>query len=142
MDWSYYGLLQLEIFEASLLFGGIMGALYDVFRIIRLFFRCKFWNIFIQDVIYFFILGVSTFLFILFINSGEIRFYILAGEIIGWIIYYITLGSLIYNTFNKFSKIIKKFFAKIFKFLLVPLNKLMTKIRLSCLKKNIYNSKI
>lgn len=120
---------QLQIFEISLLFGAALGAFYDLFRIIRIFFKCKFWDVFIQDIIYFFVSAVSTFLFILFINSGEIRFYILAAEIMGWILYYITLGNLIYNIFYRFSIVIKKFFMRIFKSISAPVKKICRKIR-------------
>ncbi len=69
--------------------------------------------IFFQDIIYFIISGLITFLFVLKFNHGEVRFYILAGEGIGWIIYHITLGEWIY----KFSsKIVKKLNFKILQF--------------------------
>ena len=130
-------MLQLEIFIYSFLFGAVLGIIYDIFRIIRLFFKSRFWNVFIQDIIYFFFSGVSTFLFILFINSGEIRFYILAGEAIGFIIYYLTLGNIIYSICDKFSGVIKKIYTKITVFLFAPINKLISKIRITCLKNKI-----
>lgn len=119
---------QLQTFEISLLFGAILGAFYDLFRIIRIFFKCRFWDVFIQDVIYFFISAVLTFLFILFINFGEIRFYILAAEIIGWILYYTTVGNLIHKLFCRFSIAIKKFFTPIFKSISSPVKKICRKI--------------
>ena len=58
-------------------------------------------GIFIQDVIYFIISGVVTFLFVLGMNKGEARFYILAGEGIGWIAYHLTIGELVYRSSEK-----------------------------------------
>ena len=135
-------MIHLGIFGFSIIFGAFLGIFYDIFRIIRIFFKCKFWNVFIQDIIYFFLSGVSTFLFILFINSGEIRFYILAGELMGFTLYYLTLGSLVYGIFYRFSRVIKKFFTKIFRALFVPIKSSVGKIRLICLKKKINNQKI
>lgn len=98
---------ELQIFIYSCIFGSFLSLVYDLFRILRLF-MCKFWSVFIQDMIYFLISGVGTFLFILYFNFGEIRFYILVGEIIGWLIYYLTFGSLFYKHFSKIAKLMKK----------------------------------
>ncbi len=105
--------LQLIIFVFSCLWGAGLGFLYDCFRIIRIMINPRNIFIFFQDVIYFIISGLITFLFVLKFNHGEVRFYILAGEGIGWIIYHTTLGEWIY----KFSsKIVKKLNFKILQF--------------------------
>lgn len=63
--------------------------------------------IFIQDVLYFILSGGVTFLFVLSVNSGNSRFYILAGEGIGWIAYHITIGEVIYKCSNKTVNFVK-----------------------------------
>lgn len=63
--------------------------------------------VFVQDVLYFIISGIITFIFVLGVNSGDSRFYILAGEGIGWIIYHITLGEMIYKYSSKIVSGIK-----------------------------------
>ena len=93
--------LQLLIFGYSCVLGAGLGLLYDFFRIIRMMINPRNIAVFIQDVIYFIISGIITFLFVLGFNSGEARFYILAGEGIGWIIYHITLGEVIYKCSGK-----------------------------------------
>ena len=92
---------QVIVFVYSLALGVVLGIMYDVFRIIRMIINSKYIAIFIQDVLYFILGGVITFLFVLGVNSGNSRFYILAGEGIGWIVYHITLGELIYKCSNK-----------------------------------------
>ncbi len=68
-------------------------------------------GVFLQDVIYFIISSIITFLFVLGFNHGESRFYILAGEGIGWIVYHITFGEVIYRCSAKIVKFLKNKFA-------------------------------
>ncbi len=96
--------IQLIIFGSSCLLGIALGFIYDLFRIVRMIINPKFVGIFIQDVIYFILSGVITFLFVLSLNNGESRFYILAGEGIGWITYHVTVGNFIYKLSGKFVK--------------------------------------
>ena len=110
--------MQMIIFTLSCILGIVLGVLYDIFRIIRMVINSKSIAIFIGDIIYFIISGIITFIFVLKINSGESRFYIMAGEGIGWIAYHLTLGNAIYKCSEKATKkinfytkkIIKKFF--------------------------------
>ena len=109
--------VQTMIFACSCILGTGLGILYDVFRIIRIAINSKNITIFMEDVIYFILSGIITFIFVLKINSGESRFYILAGEGIGWIAYHLTLGNAIYRYSEKVAKkvnfkvkkVIKKF---------------------------------
>lgn len=129
-------LSQLQIFWYSCFFGIILGIVYDIFRIIRMFFTCKIWNIFIQDILYFLIAGILSFIFILSVNFGEVRFYILAGEAMGWIVYYLTLGEVMNKISYKISRSIKNIFIKIYEIILRVSTLLVSKIGLKCLKNN------
>lgn len=135
-------LSQLQVFCYSCLFGIVLGVFYDIFRIIRLFFACRYWNIFIQDILYFSFSGIMTFLFILSINFGEVRFYILAGEAIGWIIYYLTIGEIMHKLSYKLVKTMKIVFLKIYNIIFKPMELVVSKIRLKYLKKNTNDDKI
>lgn len=107
--------MQMIIFALSCVLGIALGILYDVFRIIRMVINSKNITIFIGDIIYFIISGIITFIFVLKINSGESRFYILAGEGIGWIAYHLTLGNAIYKYSGKAAKRINFYTKKIIK---------------------------
>lgn len=99
--------MQLLVVEQifTLMYAGILGVVlgfaYDIFRILRMIVNSKNISIFIQDVLYFIISGIITFWFVLYFNSGDSRFYILVGEAIGWILYHLTIGNLIYRCSNK-----------------------------------------
>lgn len=95
---------QFLMVACSLAMGIFLGIFYDIFRIIRLLLNPKNLSVFIQDVIYFIISGFITFIFVLILNYGESRFYILAGEALGWISYHVTLGDFIYKKLKNIVK--------------------------------------
>lgn len=84
---------QWELFLYAGLLGVLLGAYYDVFRIIRYLTAQGKRQTFFWDLFYFFSSGVVTFLYLLAVNQGQMRFYLLAGELIGWCLYHLTLGQ-------------------------------------------------
>ena len=115
---------QVQIFWYSLVLGLILGMIYDIFKLFRLVFNSKKWSIFFQDILYFIIISLITFFFIIIFNKGEIRYYILIGQFIGWGIYYISCGRIVYKYSKNFLRIIKKCFCILFYPLRVIFNKL------------------
>ncbi len=83
---------ETVIFLFSCLLGGCIGAVYDVFRIIRFAFFHRRWVVFIEDCIFVFIAALFTFLFSVRHLNGFFRIFVVAGEILGFIIYYFTVG--------------------------------------------------
>lgn len=84
---------QTEIFFYSLGFGFLLGILYDVFRTLRLTLSRSAWVTFFADTLYFILCGFLIFFFMLVTDKGRLRLYAAAGEILGWIIYYFSLGT-------------------------------------------------
>lgn len=83
-----------ELFLAGGL-GFLLGALYDVFRVIRLMMKPSAKWVFVQDLLFFIISAVVTFLFALGINGGELRLYLFLGLIVGFVAYLCTLGRVV-----------------------------------------------
>ncbi len=103
---------QTEVFLYSCIFGSILGLYYDFFKIISMLIGKEKIKIFFLDLIYMAISGFFTFIFLLAVNYGNLRFYILAGEAMGWCIYHITLGSFVMyfaNALIKFFNILISF---------------------------------
>lgn len=101
---------QINVFFQSIVFGFSLGFIYDLFRVPRLVNRVNSWLLFFQDVFYFFICGVATFLFVLVVNYGDLRFFIAAGEIMGWCLYNLTVANvtkIIYKISLNFIQMIK-----------------------------------
>ena len=90
---------QTMTFLQSLLLGAALGMLYDVFRILRLLIPSGKVISFVEDIVYFLLCGVISFAFLIAVNNGIIRAYLLAGELLGAVLYYFTLGKFIYRIF-------------------------------------------
>lgn len=109
---------QITIFLFSLILGVCLSLLFDGFRIVNAVLKVNLKRIFFQDLIYFISSAIFTFLFVLVVNSGEIRFYIICGEIIGWMLYHVTVGKFFYKIFLTVVKFFCKWFSKLKKFVI------------------------
>ncbi len=111
---------QLNIFLCSLGLGFLLGIVYDAFRCIRLSITKSKPAVVIFDFLYFAVLGVTTFLFILAFNKGEVRGYIIIGEFIGLLFYYFSFGITAIKLTNTFVKYLRKIYSLIFKIISAP----------------------
>lgn len=111
---------QFTIFAASLGLGFLLGILYDVLRALRLSITKSRVALVIFDVLYFVLFGIITFLFILALNKGEIRFYIIVGEMIGAVFYYISFGIAVIKITDKAVALLHKLYAFIFRIISAP----------------------
>ena len=111
---------QLTIFLCSLGAGFILGIFYDVMRALRLSFTTSKAAVIIFDIVYFLLCGVLSFLFILSLNKGEVRFYIIAGEVIGWVFYYLSFGLAVIKITDAFIVFFHKVRALLFKAISAP----------------------
>ncbi|MFA6730574.1 MAG: spore cortex biosynthesis protein YabQ [Eubacteriales bacterium] len=104
-----YALSHYLIF-ASLLIGVVCGAVYDVFRILRVFTPKNAFLVFAEDLIY--CLFVAAALMILFYNytEGRIRFWAFAGVAGGFSAYYFTVGTLTRRAVKAAAALVLKFY--------------------------------
>ncbi|MCR5485508.1 MAG: spore cortex biosynthesis protein YabQ [Clostridiales bacterium] len=86
----------------------MLGVIYDLFRIIRLTFFPNERFIFLQDIIYAVVCSFASFLFFLVINDGNVRVYEFAGEILGFSVYYFSLGTLVIRISSRIIKFLKQ----------------------------------
>lgn len=125
---------QLKFFLLSLGVGFALGVFYDILRALRLSVTNSKAATIIFDILYFAVFGLATFLFILAINKGQIRFYIIFGEIIGAAFYYFSFGIAAIKLTDIFVKAFRHFFAFVFKILFAPF-RLVFKIFKKCFLK-------
>ncbi|MBQ3151602.1 MAG: spore cortex biosynthesis protein YabQ [Clostridia bacterium] len=91
---TYLGTIseQVTLFFKTCGFGFLLGALYEVFRVLRrLLTGGRF--ILLWDLLYSITASVTGFLFLLSYGNGKLRLYIVIGMIIGFSVYYLTLGT-------------------------------------------------
>lgn len=120
---------QTSAFLWSVLFGAFLGLFYDFFRILRIAVRTLPIIVFFQDVIFWFLSGLSTFIFIFTVNSGELRLFLFLGILTGSAAYYFTLGMLVMAFAKTIISFIKYIAGMIFTVILLPfslLNRIFT----------------
>ncbi len=106
---------QTEIFFLSLGFGFLLGIVYDIFRTLRLIIsRSAIFTVF-MDILYFVLCAVLIFSFNLVVDSGKIRIYVLLGDVLGWLIYYFSLGEISVKVSNKIISSFRKLFRSVSK---------------------------
>ena len=89
------------IFLQSCVLGAVLGMIYDGFRIFRLLPGCS-RGLFWQDGCYFLVAASLLFRFALRLCSGQLRLFVLIGCGLGFLLYYTTVGTLVYGFFRWF----------------------------------------
>jgi len=102
---------QTRLFLLSLGFGFVLGILYDLFRIIRLLTAkngCA--ALLVQDILYSLCCTALSFFFFLAVGDGAVRFYLLGGEILGWLVYYVSFGTVALRFSEWLVRLLRRFF--------------------------------
>ena len=87
---------QILTFLYSILLGFILCILYDVFRSLRKALPHGRVAVFFEDILFFSISAVITFLFLLARTGGGLRGYVFVGVLAGFVAFRLTLSRLIY----------------------------------------------
>lgn len=106
---------QMQVFFGAILLGACFGLLYDLFRIIRLVFFKSFTAVFFEDILFWIIVTVVSFFFTILFNNGELRLSLVISGTLGFLIYYFTLGRLVFRFFFAFFGAIEKTISKMHK---------------------------
>ena len=132
---QFYNLLVFTII------GIIIGVIFDIFRILRKTFKTPDFITYIEDFLFWILVGIILLFSIFNFNNGEIRSYVFIGLILGITIYIITISKY----FIKISVIILNFLKNILyipfkiinKYIIKPILYGINKIRQKIQSKNI-----
>lgn len=111
---------QTELFLLSVLLGGCLGVLWDVFRAVRAIFPVMGKSVptAVCDALYIVLCGIAIYFFSLIAGDGMVRGYYWAGAFIGALIYILTAGTVVIGiiraVFGTIYKVIGGIFRKIF----------------------------
>lgn len=111
---------HLEIFLLSLGMGFLLGILYDAVRIIRLIVSKGKAALFIFDFLYLALCSVLVYLFIIAVNMGAVRAYIILAQMLGFFCYYISFGIIVIRLSEKIVSAVKKISAKAYSIIKKP----------------------
>ncbi len=116
------------MFLLSVVLGAALGVLYDVFRAFRVIFPPAAGKkaVILEDIIFWLIYGFCLFCYSAMFARGQIRFFMFFGSLIGFVLYLVTVGSVVIgvirSVFGTFYRILHKVysimiepFVKIFK---------------------------
>ena len=112
---------QSAVFLFSCVVGGLLGAFYDVFRIIRIAFNSKWLSVFFQDLIFCIFSAFSIILLVFYTNSGRVRWFSLFGCFTCFVIYHLTIGRFIMFVSKKIISFIKKVLRFLYNITIIPL---------------------
>lgn len=112
---------QARVFMYAVGFGFLIGILYDVFRTIRMLVSNGKKAFMVFDVLYAFTAAILTFLFLLTVQSGRVRGFVLFGELLGFLIYYISFGLLVVRVSDKIVHGLRRFFKGMFRLVTKPI---------------------
>lgn len=108
-------------FLYALIFGGLLGVFYDIFRILRIAFPTRPLTVFIQDLSFWAVCAVVSFLFLLTNVDGSVRFFLLLGECIGATLYYFTVGSFVMKVAHIIIGAVKAVLGFVYQWGLLPI---------------------
>lgn len=96
------------MFLYALLLGGVIGVLYDVFRVSRVAFRLSWLLVLLQDILFFLLAALLLWRYFLLQSSGEVRIFAVLGVLLGWVIYFFTLGCLVMRLASLIIRVITR----------------------------------
>lgn len=133
MEIDFY--IQSQAFVYSLLIGALLGAIYGIFKFIRIAFLSSKASVVIADIVFMLIVSFVLFFYSLVTLYGYVRIYVVFGALCGFVFYRLTLGKLfcriyspLINAIYSASKKIKTIFEKITKKLLKNSNNILYNI--------------
>jgi len=96
------------VFLFSCAVGVFLGAIYDVFRIMRIAFNSKWLSVFFQDFMFCIFSALSVILLVFYTNSGIVRWFSLVGCFTSFVVYHLTVGRAIMFMARKIIDLIKR----------------------------------
>lgn len=119
---------QSALFLKTCGFGFLLGMLFEVFRMFRIIFTNGKYTVF-WDVLYMCVASVTTFLFLLINGNGTLRVYVVLGLVLGWIVFYVTVGKGIKKIFDRLIICFRTVISKLSKAFLQPFQRASCKIK-------------
>ncbi len=99
--------LELKLFFGALLLGFVLGALFDVFRALRMSLRHCAAAVFAEDLLFMLVSGLAYYSYSTALCRGQLRLFVLAAMAIGFVLYLTTIGRLLCRLLAKMAMIAK-----------------------------------
>ncbi len=118
---------QVMLFLLAVLVGAGLGVLYDVFRLIRVVFppAKKTGMVTFMDVLFWLIYAFVIFVYSVQYGRGQVRFFFFIGSVLGFVLYIVTVGSVVMGIIRNVVSVIVKILRFVYSFTLKPIVKLL-----------------
>lgn len=131
---------QVIVFALVTGWGCIVGFLFDCYRTLRKVWCPKSWGTSLGDTLFWIMVTFFTYLFLMLITWGEVRFYVFLAIGLGLSIYLKLFSRTLRKYLLKLYYFTIKFFSSILKAVIVPLKVLKKTMQVPCrLIKSIVN---
>ena len=92
--WEIDNNFQLISFLISCGVGVVYCLIYDILRAIRKSTDVTDGTVFLQDIVYFIIISITTFMLLTALSNGEIRSYVIIGLLLGFLLCFCTFSRI------------------------------------------------
>ena len=146
--WEISNISQVNAFLYSIISGAFFALFYDLFRSFRNVKKHTNLLVFVEDIFYFSVIAVITFILFLCLTAGEIRGYILIGISTGFLLFFMFFSKyslIVFTAVFKLIKMLLLYFKKIFYATFDKIDVFMSdflKNTLKCFKKDLKTLKV
>lgn len=116
---------QAYIFLCTVIGGMVVGFVYDIFRVSRKIIKTKNIIVYLEDIIFWFLVSFLTFMVLFMSNSGQIRGYAFIGLVLGVIIYALLISYYVVRGLVRGIEIIEWIIIKLYKIISLPIKFIM-----------------
>lgn len=116
---------QAYIFLCTVIGGMVVGFVYDIFRVSRKIIKTKNIIVYMEDIIFWILVSLLTFLVLFVSNAGQIRGYAFIGLILGVIIYAFLISYYIVRGLVRGIEVSKRGIIKSYKIIIKPIKFIM-----------------
>ncbi|MBR5682873.1 MAG: spore cortex biosynthesis protein YabQ [Ruminococcus sp.] len=92
---------ELRLFGLSCAMGAVVGAAFDAVRAIRLILPHNRFLVAVEDAVFLLLYSMALTAFAAAAARGDLRAYFVIGNILGFLVYFVTLGSIVMKTLRK-----------------------------------------
>ena len=111
---------ECSCFGNSLLLGAALQMVFCLICVMRIVFRHKPLQLFIEDFLYIVFMAAASFVFLMRFCYGRPRWYVFAGELLGWILFKIIIGDRVVKLLSLAVKLVLKLLSMVIAAILLP----------------------
>ncbi len=152
--WEISNINQVITAALALGMGAVFSLIYDVFKAVRLSFKCGKLSTFFEDIAYSLICTFSTFCLLMLRTKGQVRGFVLASMAVGFLLSRLLFSKIfvkllrfiiriIFNIFAKLSSLVRRITHKISSVMIKTYKKFEETLKkgLKAIKLLVYNHK-